>query len=360
MTETAPLQAAEHRELVNTLKAVDDAVRSLGPGHTLPASQQAQILSEAYEKSLYAANRLGKLLVAARFEAGEFAVEKTPVSVRELIDDAVAEVELRARENGVELHTKLESTPPILGDPRLLRSLMSNLLSGTIGVSERGTSLLVSAFQRNDEILIKLEDQGEGITSRLFPDLVKGAQTQNGERLASDKPIDIGTLTAKPIVDSHGGRLWVERQGKTGGALFLTLPPSSQPVHREAPATKKVLIVDDDPDGAFMLEQVLVKGGYETEIAHDGLSGLAKAKSPDIGLVLLDVMLPGMDGFEVCHRLRSDGATAELPIVMISAKSRPEDKETGRRMGANAYMTKPLSLAEVLEKVADLILEAEQ
>lgn len=360
MTETAPLQAAEHRELVNTLQTVDEAVRSLGPGHTLAATEQARILEEAYDKALFAANRLGRLLVAARFQAGEFSGDKAPISVHELVTEAVGEVAPRARENGIEIHTKLESTPPVLGDPELLRSLMSNLLSGTIGVSERGTSLLVSAFQRKDEILIKLEDQGDGITGRLFPDLVKGAQTQDGDRVASDKPIDIGTLTARPIVDSHGGRLWVERQGKSGGALFLTLPPSSQPTQPEAPAAKKVLIVDDDPDGAFMLEQVLVKGGYDAEIAHDGLSGLAKARSPDIGLVLLDIMLPGLDGFEVCHRLRSDPSTADLPIVMISAKSRPQDKETGRRMGANAYMTKPLSLAEVIEKVGELILEAEE
>jgi len=121
-----------------------------------------------------------------------------------------------------------------------------------------------------------------------------------------------------------------------------------------------VLIIDDDPDGSFMLEQALAKGGYRTDTAYDGLSGLARAKQPDVALVLLDVMLPGLDGFEVCHRLRKDPATANLPIIMISAKGRDEDRATGLRMGANEYMAKPLRLAEVLEKVGAVLDPSDQ
>jgi CheY-like chemotaxis protein len=126
----------------------------------------------------------------------------------------------------------------------------------------------------------------------------------------------------------------------------------------DANSAALVLIVDDDPDGAFMLEQALAKGGYRTDVARDGLAGLARAKQPDVSLVLLDVMLPGLDGFEVCHRLRNEPATAKLPVIMISAKGREEDRATGLRLGANDYMAKPLRLAEVLEKVGSVLKES--
>lgn len=130
--------------------------------------------------------------------------------------------------------------------------------------------------------------------------------------------------------------------------------PSSSATPRPARGAR-ILVVDDDPDSAFMLEQAVIKAGYETVIAYDGLTALSRARDEHVVLVLLDVMLPGMDGYEVLRRLRSETATADLPIVMVSAKSRPEDIETGLRLGANEYLVKPLRLADVVACVRDQI-----
>lgn len=355
MKETTPLRASEYQELLEALRIAREAVETLGPPGSDSPTERVEALRRASEKARFAAQRLGGLWVAARFDAGEFQPDPEPVPVRALLEKAVEDVKSRARESRIEINTKIEAAPPILGDPRLLRSLMTNLLASTIQVSKRGTRLLVSAFKRQGRILIKIEDQGDGITGHLFPNLMEGARS--GDDFSNDSPeiLDVGTLTAKPIVDAHEGEMWVERQGESGGALFLALPRSEDQAIAKRPAEKTVLIVDDDPDNTFMLEQVLAKGGFTTETARDGLSGLTKAKSDDVGLVLLDVMLPGMDGFEVCHRLREDPKTAALPIVMVSAKAREEDRQTGLRMGANAYMTKPLRLSEVIEKVGQLL-----
>ncbi|MGA9532046.1 MAG: response regulator [Anaerolineales bacterium] len=354
MKKTAPLQPDEHQSLLHSLDAALVAIESLTPGADLDADEKASSLRQAYQETLYAANRIGSLWVSARFDAGEFTPDLEAVSTQELLVDAVEQIRPRAKASGVEVQLKIEGSTSIHGDSALLRSMLANVLAGTIGVSRAGTHLLVSSFPRGIEVIVKLEDQGDGITSRLFPALVTG-KADGSAKADKDKPIDIGTLTAKPIIDAHHGRLWVERQGDSGGALFIALPSMDTAQAPVAAGSRKVLIIDDDPDGTFMLEQVLAKGGYETESAPDGLSGLSKAKSPDIGLVLLDVMLPGMDGFEVCSRLRSEPATADLPILMISAKSRPEDREIGLKMGADGYMTKPLRLAEVLEKTTELM-----
>jgi CheY-like chemotaxis protein len=354
MKKTAPLQPDEHQSLLQSLQAALDAIEALTPGAELDPEDKADSLGLAYQESLYAANRIGSLWVSARFDLGEFNPDLGAAPTGQLLKQAVEQVRPKAKANGVEIQVKVEGKTSIHGDSALLHAMLANLLAGTIGVSRPGTHLLISSFPRGSEVIVKLEDQGDGITTRLFPALVSGKVDGTGDS-DRDKPIDIGTLTAKPIIDAHRGRLWVERQGEFGGALFIALPSIEASQAPVATSDKKILIVDDDPDGTFMLEQVLAKGGYETETARDGLSGLKKARSPEIGLVLLDVMLPGMDGFEVCRRLRSDPATADTPILMISAKSRPEDREIGLKMGADDYMTKPLRLADVLEKTAELL-----
>jgi DNA-binding response OmpR family regulator len=151
-----------------------------------------------------------------------------------------------------------------------------------------------------------------------------------------------------PLAESQAGSLTVEVQ--PGAAIEITFSlPASQPA--SAPAENTVLIVDDDPDGAFLLEQVLLKAGFQVLIARNGLEGLSLARRKGVTVILLDVMLPGLDGFEVCHRLREDAVTAKKPIVMISAKGRPEDRQMGLRVGADDYMTKPLGMNEVVQTV---------
>lgn len=113
----------------------------------------------------------------------------------------------------------------------------------------------------------------------------------------------------------------------------------------------RILLVEDDPDSLELMAQIVEAAGYQVERAATGFQALEKAAGGSFDLVLLDVMLPGVDGFEVCHRLRRDPATARLPIILISAKGREEDIETGNRVGANAYLRKPISRADLLAAI---------
>ena len=138
----------------------------------------------------------------------------------------------------------------------------------------------------------------------------------------------------------------------------MTVAKESTPADPSQPPkgrTATILVVEDDPDSAELMAQILEIEGYRVEKAPSGLQALDKAGSPAIDLILLDVMLPGVDGFEVCHRLRQEPATAKKPIVLVSAKGRREDIETGLRVGANEYMTKPLSRVGLLATVKKLL-----
>ena len=116
----------------------------------------------------------------------------------------------------------------------------------------------------------------------------------------------------------------------------------------------KVLIVDDEPNIVLSLEFLMKQQGYETRVARDGDEALAEVERFRPDLVLLDVMLPRRDGFEVCQRLRADG-WSDLRILILTAKGRDVEIEKGLALGADGYVTKPFSTAELVARVADML-----
>ena len=123
---------------------------------------------------------------------------------------------------------------------------------------------------------------------------------------------------------------------------------------------KKILAVEDDPNALELIVQTLEPKGYRVVTATDGVEGLKKARDEHPDLIILDVMLPGLDGYEVCRQLRQTPEAATLPIVMMSAKARQEDKDVGLRKGADDYLPKPVTPAEIRAKVDALLANAGQ
>jgi len=119
--------------------------------------------------------------------------------------------------------------------------------------------------------------------------------------------------------------------------------------------SKKILVIEDDPGSLRLTQYTLEHKGYEVLTASNGLEGLKKAQNEGPDLIILDVMLPGIDGFEICHHLRAEPQTAKLPILMLSAKAREVDKDTGHKVGADDYLTKPASPSEIIDKVESLL-----
>ena len=118
---------------------------------------------------------------------------------------------------------------------------------------------------------------------------------------------------------------------------------------------KKILVVEDDPSAARLVGYTLEHEGYQVVTATNGPEGLRRAQEEEPDLLILDVMLPGLDGFEVCHRLRDGPRTACLPILMLSAKAQEMDKTTAAKVGADRYLVKPADPAELLTTVECLL-----
>ena len=117
----------------------------------------------------------------------------------------------------------------------------------------------------------------------------------------------------------------------------------------------KVLIADDEPNIVISLEFLMKREGYEVSVARDGPAALAAIRSERPDLVLLDVMMPGLSGFEVCRAVRGDESLAGVRIVMLTAKGRDTDLAKGTALGADAYVTKPFSTRELAQRVRELL-----
>ena len=122
----------------------------------------------------------------------------------------------------------------------------------------------------------------------------------------------------------------------------------------------KILIIEDDHDIVEMIEYNLSSAGYDVKSASDGQAGLKSVKRDRPDLIILDIMLPGLDGFEICQMLRSDGDTAQIPIIILSAKSQETDKVVGLELGADDYMTKPFSPRELVARVKAILRRSER
>ena len=118
---------------------------------------------------------------------------------------------------------------------------------------------------------------------------------------------------------------------------------------------QRILIVDDEPNIAASLEFLLQRGGFDVRVAHNGEEALAQAETFAPHLVLLDVMMPKLNGYEVCQRLRQAGPGAGPKIVMLTARGREVDVEKGKALGADLYVTKPFSTRELVAQVRDLL-----
>lgn len=119
--------------------------------------------------------------------------------------------------------------------------------------------------------------------------------------------------------------------------------------------SKKILVIEDDPASLRLMQYILEHNGYDVLTAINGLDGLKKAQSEEPDLVILDIMLPGIDGFDICYNLRAEPQTAKLPILMLSAKAREVDRDTGLKVGADYYITKPVDPANILSSVESLL-----
>ena len=324
--------------------------------------------------------RLTKLiddvLDLAKIEAGKFTWNMASVSMSDVIDRATAATASLFETKKLKLIRNMEPDLPVVnGDQDRLIQVVINLISNAVKFTDLG-SITCTARREDDELVISVTDSGIGIAPADQPKVFEKFK-QVGDTL-TDKPkgTGLGLPICKEIIEYHGGHIWVESEPGNGSTFSFTLPIVEAAAGTELPARKRkidiealvrqlrervdthqprdksVLVVDDDPNIRSLLNQELADAGYRVRLAEDGRQALALIREETPGLVILDVMMPEMNGFDVAAVLKNDPATMDIPIIILSIV---EDKERGFRLGVDRYLTKPIDTASLFHEVDALL-----
>lgn len=340
-------------ELRNPLAPIRNAVqilRRLGP-----AGAQLQWARDVIDRQVgHLARLVDDLLDVSRLLRGKITLRKESLDLATVIQHAVESSRplIEARR-----HTLTVSLPPqplqLEGDLTRLAQVFSNLLNNAAKYTEEGGRIELVVEADDKEARIRVRDTGVGIPTTLLPqvfDLFTQAErtldrTQGG--------LGIGLTIVKNLVELHGGSVEAYSEGPGRGSEFrVRLPlsgalPNSQmaPVAASAPATAqklRILVVDDNVDVAESVAVLLGLEGHQTRTAYTGAAALALAAAFQPQVVLLDLGLPGMDGYEVARRLRAEPATAKARIIALTGYGQPADRERTRLNGFDQHLVKPV------------------
>ena len=336
---SADVMAASSEEFRESLQTLRGALELLISGKVPDLRQSKKFLGIAFRESEYLGNRANDLQVASLLEAGRMRLKLTALDLGGLLQAVVQKLSPGAADSGVTLElAAAELLPMIRGDEAQLRLLLTNLVERCI-----------RAASPNDSVHIRMEPIGERVRVQLASR--GGAAPKYSEiKLEETKERGLALYVAERVAHAHEADLTVLGVDQEIKGFELSLP-----VQLKGRGRGKILVVDDNSQSATLLEYALQEEGYEAIKAFNGLEGLKLARSERVDLVILDILLPGLDGFEVCHRLRSSPETASTPVIMVSAKAREEDRATALRIGADAYLSKPLGMAELMAAIENLL-----
>jgi CheY-like chemotaxis protein len=241
------------------------------------------------------------------------------------------------------------------GDFVRLAQVISNLLGNAAKYTDPGGDISLEAQYRGSEALIRVRDNGIGIEPDMLPRIFDMfAQVPSSQR-RSQGGLGIGLALARALVELHGGRLEAKSAGRGKGSEFTVYLPVGR-LHRNPTATpgssfdplplaqrRRVLIVDDNVDAAETLQMVVVTMGHEAETVHDGPAALDAARSKRPDLVLLDISMPGMDGFTVARELRREPKLRDVRVVALTGYGQQDDRRRSREAGFDDHLVKPVS-----------------
>ena len=241
-------------------------------------------------------------------------------------------------------------------DPTRLEQIILNLLTNAVKYTPAGGRIELSAALSGAEILITVRDNGIGIAPERIPEMFE--LFAQGERsiARSEGGLGIGLTIVQKLVDMHGGRIDAQSAGANLGTTFkLRFPLAQKPagtngtikIATHPPLRKRVLIVDDNIDTAQGLSRLLTRAGHETALAHDGTEALSRAREQTPEVIVLDIGLPGMDGFEVVKSLRQEASCAAAIIIAVTGYGQPEDRQRAIEAGFDHHLVKPVDFNEL-------------
>jgi CheY-like chemotaxis protein len=339
--------------LRNPLGAVLNAAQLLARG--VPNEQASGAAQIILRQARQMANLLNDLLDVSRVVRGKIELRRKVVDLRELVDDAIEAVRPYLTERKHQLEVNLPDEPLwVDGDPARLLQVQENLLMNAAKYTPPEGKIEIAMAREGDEAILSVRDNGAGIAPdmlhRIFDFFVQGdkslARTEGG--------LGIGLGLVRQLVEHHGGRVTVESAGENQGSTFTVNLPLTEkrpePVRNDAdlPATdQRIVVVEDNDDSRAMLERLLKLDGYQVVTAADGRAGLEAVLRERPDIVLMDIGLPEMDGYEVARRIRAELKDSRVRLVALTGYGREEDRAAVKKAGFDQHLVKPVDPREL-------------
>ena len=334
--------------------------------------QIAQNLNVVISEGQRLTTLINDVLDLAKIEAGKMEWHIENVDMGTVIDQALAATAAVFDEKKLKLKKKINNNlPTIKGDRDKLIQVLINLLSNAAKFTDKG-EVICSAVLQNDDFIVSISDTGMGISPEDQPKVFDKFK-QVGDTL-TDKPkgTGLGLPISKEIIEYHGGKIWVESEIGKGSTFSFNLPVGGmqektfnlddlveqlkKQVLHSTPKTdnrqQSILVVDDEKHIRDLLKQELSESGYLVREASNGKEAINSVRKNLPDLIILDVMMPEMNGFDVAAILKNDPMTMGVPILILSIV---QDKERGYRLGVDRYLTKPIDTEKLFAEIGSLL-----
>ncbi|MCK5702877.1 MAG: response regulator, partial [Cyclobacteriaceae bacterium] len=317
------------------------------------------------------ASMVDSILDYSKLKTENLELRKKPVDLQSIVNLVIEMSRPLISRNDLSLINTVPVDLPLLdADENRLQQILYNLIGNAIKFTPKGT-ISISAIPKNEFVEIEIRDEGVGIPADKLEKIFDSYEQLNPEVDRDYIGTGLGLTITKKLVELHKGSISVESKLKEGSSFKFTIPISMQqsPLWIETPiiqmdetvlttsiksidnAQFNILIVDDEPINRQVLSNHLKHEPYKLEMAASGAEALALLEDKKFDLVLLDVMMPKISGFEVCMKIREKYMLSELPVIFITAKDQIIDLVEGLKFGGNDYITKPFSKQEFLARI---------
>lgn len=346
-------------ELRNPLAPIHNAGEMLA--RMMPENSQAQVIAAIIKRqSAHLSRMVDDLLDVARITQGRIELQQEPVNLSSVISQALESVEPLMRDRRHKVFVAGGYGPVyVKGDHARLVQCLANILTNAGKYTDPGGEIRLEKHVDDGEAVITITDNGVGIPAELLPRIFDLFVQSNRSLDRAQGGLGIGLSVVRRLIEMHSGRVSATSDGPGRGTKFElvipVIPPPTQTREEQleqARALRRILIVDDNVDSADSLAMILNQSGHRAEPVYTGADALERAAAFDPEFVLLDIGLPGIDGYEVAKQLKDRGANARL--IALTGYGQPEDVRRAREAGFDRHLVKPVDLQRLLRELRTL------
>jgi signal transduction histidine kinase len=348
-------------ELRNPLSAISSAAALLGmPGANAESNSRARVIIQRQTQHL--SRIVDDLLDLSRAMSGKILLSKKPVDMATLVSTCLDTFRATGRTGGYKINVDLAQHGWVDGDPTRLEQVASNLIDNALKYTPAGGQIDVAIAHDGKDVLLTVSDSGVGIGPELLPHVfdvfVQGTISLD----RSQGGLGIGLSLVRRLVELHGGSVSAHSAGNSAGSTFVIRLPAIEAVSlptlapRPAPeeaARPTVLLIEDNEDGREMMATMLDAYNYTVRQAGDGLEGVRSATTAPPDVALVDIGLPGIDGYEVARRLREHPATRNIRLIALTGYGLAEDQRRVLEAGFDLHLVKPVDIRLLLDALGE-------